>query len=137
MRIPKSMAQTMPVTRTPGVLTGIWGPGSGRLGGAGRLLTAQHSHELLQQVQELLDVHQVLGLQALPGRGEARARQWKRSQLPSWSELRPSRLPPSQLAHGLPPALPEDRLAGAQGLHGLVGCKPDESGGEGHASSPL
>lgn len=64
MRIPKSMAEMMPVTGTPGVLTG-----SGRLRGAGRLLTAQHSHELLQQVQELLDVHQVLGLQALPGRG--------------------------------------------------------------------
>ena len=71
MRIPKPMAETMPATGTLGVLTGIWGPGSTRLGGTGRPLTAQHSHELLQKIQELLDVHQVLGLQALPGRGEA------------------------------------------------------------------
>lgn len=33
--------------------------------GAG-LLTTQHSHKLLQQVQDLFDVHQVLGLQTLP-----------------------------------------------------------------------
>lgn len=30
------------------------------------LLTTQHSHKLLQQIQDLLDVHQVLGLQTLP-----------------------------------------------------------------------
>lgn len=35
------------------------------LGVAG-LLTTQHSHKLLQQVQDLFDVHQVLGLQTLP-----------------------------------------------------------------------
>lgn len=35
------------------------------LGRAG-FLTTQHSHKLLQQVQDLFDVHQVLGLQMLP-----------------------------------------------------------------------
>lgn len=30
------------------------------------LLTTQHSHKLLQQIQDLFDVHQVLGLQTLP-----------------------------------------------------------------------
>lgn len=30
------------------------------------LLTSQHSHKLLQQIQDLFDVHQVLGLQTLP-----------------------------------------------------------------------
>jgi len=56
---------------------------------------------------------------------------------PPGSELRPSCLLPSQLGHKPQPGLPEDRLAGAQDLHGLVGCKPNEPGGEGHAGPPL
>lgn len=56
---------------------------------------------------------------------------------PPGPELGPSCLPPSQLGHELQPALPEDRLARAQGLHGLVGCKPNEPGGEGHAGPLL
>lgn len=55
----------------PGVLTGTQGMHRRKLSGPGArvgttLLTTQHSHKLLQQIQDLLDVHQVLGLQTLP-----------------------------------------------------------------------
>ena len=58
-------------TEIPGVLTGIQRRDCSKLSrpGAGVgivLLTSQHSHKLLQQIQELFDVHQVLGLQTLP-----------------------------------------------------------------------
>lgn len=66
------MAKTIPEdTEIPGVLTGIQGMDCSKLSrpGAGVgmvLLTSQHGHKLLQQIQDLFDVHQVLGLQTLP-----------------------------------------------------------------------
>lgn len=66
------MAKTVPEDiEEPSVLTSIQGADYSKLSRPGfrvgrTLLTTQHSHKLLQQIQDLFDVHQVLGLQTLP-----------------------------------------------------------------------
>lgn len=65
------MANTVPEDiEEPSVLTSIQGADYSKLRPGFRtgrvLLTTQHSHKLLQQIQDLFDVHQVLGLQTLP-----------------------------------------------------------------------
>lgn len=65
------------------------------------MLTTQHGHKLLQQIQDLLDVHQVLGLQTPPEEKPTDGKWWDaNSNFPSeCPKLRPFCLMSLRLGH--------------------------------------
>lgn len=82
------------------------------------LLTAQHSHQLLQDIQDLSDVHQVPGLQTLPEEETRDIKQcYSSSSSPSTCpKLRPFCPVSLKLGHELQKLSQKKRLTMVQGL---------------------